>query len=185
MAAGLGECREGGAIEDAVDEDGLNGDRTGDADAVNLLNATLAKLTAGEVGDLDLPADDEKLTAFEEGTGHGRDDVGEAGAGCDESEGAARGGDLVEVLGCNAGSDLVDHWDACEIVAAALEQVHDVSAGDEEAVRVAEFGEPGWPSDRYISLMFIFLGSRQVLRQVVRSVKRSMLSEADSIDPKP
>ena len=51
--------------------------------------------------------------------------------------------DLVEVLRRDAGCDLVHDRYAGDVVAAALEQVHDVAPGDEEAVRVAELCEPG------------------------------------------
>ena len=150
MGAGVGELGEGGAVDDVVDELGALGDGLCDGDAVDFLDTTLADLSAdggvGEVGDLDLAADDEELAGFEEGSAERGDDVGEGGSGGDEGEGLGgffgREVDFVEVLGGDASGDLVDDGDAGELVRAGLQQVHDVSAGDKEAVGVAEGDEP-------------------------------------------
>ena len=94
------------------------------------------------------------------------------------------GGDFVEVFGGDAGGDLVDDGDAGELVAAALEQVHDVSAGDEEAVGVTEFDEPGGQLIAVFHEMFTCPDcSVRILMSVRSSPKRSILSGADSTDP--
>ena len=142
VEAGAGELGEGGAVQVGLEEDGALGDGAGDGDTVDLLDAALADLAAGEVGDLDLAADDEQFAAFEEGSAERGDDVGEAGAGGDKGEGLAAEVNFVEVLGGDASGDFMHDRDAGEVVAAALEQVHDVAAGDEEAVGVAELDEP-------------------------------------------
>ena len=49
---------------------------------------------------------------------------------------------LVEVLGRDTGCDLMHDGDARQLVAAGLQQMHDVAAGDKEAVRIAERYEP-------------------------------------------
>ena len=150
VGAGVGKLGEGGAVDDVVDELGALGDGLCDGDAVDFLDAALADLGAdggvGEVGDLDLAADHEELAGFEEGSAKRGDDVGEARSGGDECEGLGgffgREVDFVEVLGGDAGGDLVDDGDAGELVRAGLKQVHEFSGGDEEAVGVAEGDEP-------------------------------------------
>ena len=147
MGAGVGEGGEGGLIDLGVDEFGALADGLADGDAVDFLDAALADLASVEVGDFDLAADDEELAGFEPGTADGGDEVGEAGAGGGHGEGLGGGVgwlavgaevDFVEVLGCDAGGYLMDDGDAGEAAGAGLEEVHDVAAGYEETVGVAE-----------------------------------------------
>jgi hypothetical protein len=113
----------------------------GEADA-SLTDFTLAGEAAGQVGDLDLASYDEEFAGFQVGSGDCGDDVGEAGASGDKGEGFVASVraemEFVEVFGGDSGSYFVDDWYAGESMAAGFEQVHDVAAGDEEAVRVAE-----------------------------------------------
>ncbi len=95
-----------------------------------------------QVGRLHLPAEHEQLAALQEGPGHRGDDVGEPGAGGDEHEGATVAARLVEVLRRDSRGDLVHGGDARHRLSSAVEQVHDVAARDEEAVRVAQLAQP-------------------------------------------
>jgi hypothetical protein len=49
---------------------------------------------------------------------------------------------LVEVFRCDTRGDLMHHGNARHAVAARFQQMHDVAASYEEAVRVAERREP-------------------------------------------
>ena len=127
-------------IENLLYEQRRDSNRTRKTDSINLLDSALPHLTAGQVRNFDLTANDKQFAALKVGTRHGCNDVGEAWAGGNQRKSPTTRGDLIEIFRGDTGRYLMDHWNASESMTATFQQMHDVSAGDKKAVSVAELG---------------------------------------------
>ena len=136
--SGYGSARHG-----IVEAHRCNGDRAYDRHAVDFLNPPLANAAAREVAALHLAADDQQLAAFEKRARDRRDDIRQARAGRHHRERAARGRrGFVERFHRHARRDFVNERHARKARSSGIEEMHDISARYEEAVRIPQLAQP-------------------------------------------
>jgi hypothetical protein len=104
------------------------------------LNSALTKTAGREIGSLYLAGKDEEFATLEPGAGHRSKRIRDTWAGRYEYESATVDRPrFVVIFGCNAGGDFVHERDARHPLSRGVEEMHDVAAGYEETMRVAEF----------------------------------------------
>ena len=141
-AAKLDQLGEVGAIDRRLERHRRLAQRRSNVSTIDLLDPALANGPARKVGALDLATEHEELATFEPCPPDRGHYIREAGTGGDERKGPSATTGCIEVFAGDARRHFVDERHAFHAFAYPVEQVHDVPARDEEAVRVAELLQP-------------------------------------------